>query len=82
MLENIKYGNYTQYSGFGDLPIEYLKKLLTKLPIHFLPDNSVERLKVTLIERLLDNIIYVSNPQNADFGDLPSDGDVGLIAKR
>ena len=47
-----------------------------------LTDNSVERLKISLIERSLDNIIYKINPQNANFYDLTFDGDDRLIARQ
>ena len=63
------------------LTIEYKRRLFTKQPINSLTDNSVERLKVNSIKRLLDNIIYESNPQNTDFDDLPFDGDEGWIAR-
>ena len=43
-------------------------------------NNIVERLKVSSIKRSLDNIIYVSKPQNNDFDDLPFDGDERLIS--
>ena len=52
---------------------------LTKQLIYHLTDNSVEKLKVILIKRLLDNIIYGSYHQNADFYDLPCDGHEGLL---
>ena len=51
-------------------------------PIDSLTYNSVERFKVSLIKQSLGNIIYESNPQNSDFGDLPFDSDEILIAKR
>ena len=81
-FENIKYGSYPQNSDFNDLPIEYEKKLFTKLPIDSLTDNTVERLKVISIERLFDNIIYESDPLNANFYYLPFDCDERLITRR
>ena len=56
--------------------------LSTKKLIDRLTDNSVEILKVSLIERLLDNRIYEINPQHSDFYDLPFGGDERLIARR
>ena len=56
--------------------------MLTKWPIDSVTDNSAERLKVNLIEPLLDNIICKSNPQNYDFGDLHFGGDERLISRR
>ena len=58
-----------------------MKKLLKKLPIDHLNDNIVEKLKVSLIEQFLDNIIYESNHLNVDFNDLPFDGDEGVITR-
>ena len=57
----MKYVIYDQNYGFDDLPVEYERSLFTKLPIYRLTDNSVERLKVSSIKRLLYNIIYESN---------------------
>ena len=37
---------------------------------------------VSLIERYFDNGMYESNPQNADFDDLPLDGDQRLITRQ
>ena len=54
---------------------------LTNIPIDRLKDNGVEMLKVSLIERYLDNRIYKSNTGNVDFDDLPFDGDNMLIAR-
>ena len=71
MFENIKYDNYPQNADFDDLPIEYKQRLFTKLPIDLLTDNSVERLKVSLIERSFDNRIYEINTRNTYFDDLP-----------
>ena len=56
--------------------------LFTKRPIDSLTDNIVEGLKVLFIRRLLDNRIYKSNPQNANFYYLPFDGNESLIARR
>ena len=56
--------------------------MLTKQPKYHLKDNIVEMLKVGLIEWLSDKWIYVSNPQNADFGDLNFDGNERLISRR
>ena len=39
-------------------------------------------LSVSSIERSLDNRIYESNPQNANFYDLTFDGDERLIVRR
>ena len=39
-------------------------------------------MKVSLIEKLLDKIIYENNHQNADIEDLPFDGDEWLIARK
>ena len=64
-----------------DLPIEYKQSLLTKLPIDCLTNNKVEELKNSSIKWLLYNIIYESNPQNADFGYLPFYGGERLIAR-
>ena len=58
-----------------------MKKLLKKWPIDHLNDNIVEKLKVSLIEQFLDNIIYESNHLNVDFNDLPFDGDEGVITR-
>ena len=58
------------------------KGCFTKPPIDHLTDNSVERLKVSSAKRLLYNIIYKSNPRNANFDYLPFDGDERLIARR
>ena len=46
---------------FDHLPIEYEHFLFTKIPINCLTDNRVERLKVSPIERSLDNRIYKIN---------------------
>ena len=55
--------------------------MFTKLPIYHLTDNIVERLKVSSTEQLFDNLMYVSNPQNANLCDLPFGGDQGLIPR-
>ena len=47
----------------------------------FLTNNIVERLKVSLIELLFYNLMYVSNIQNADSDDLPFDGDQRFITR-
>ena len=39
-------------------------------------------LKFFTINQLLDNRIYKSNPQNADFDKLPFDGDKSFIARK
>ena len=57
-----------------------LKIMFTKRPTYCLTNNSVESLKVNLIKRKLDNRIYESNYRNADFDDLPFDGEKGCIA--
>ena len=49
--------------------------MLTKQLIYSLTNNIVEGLKVGSIEQSFDNIIYESNPINANFDDLPFDGD-------
>ena len=82
MFENIKYGNYPRNSDFDDSPIEYEQRLFTKQPINFLDSNIVESLKVSLIKLSLDNIIYKSNPWNADFYDLPFGGGERFIVRR
>ena len=79
MLENKKYGSYPQTSDFNNLPIEYKQRLFTKRPIYILTDNSVESLKVSSIELLLDNRRYKSNNGSAHFDDLPFDGDKRLL---
>ena len=56
--------------------------MLKKLPIYCLTNKIVERLKVSSIERLFNNIIYKSNLQNANFNDLYFDGDERLINGR
>ena len=53
--------------------------MFTERPIYRLIGNKVEILNVSSIKRSLDNIIYESNPRNADFDDLPFDGDERLI---
>ena len=53
-----------------------------KKPIDYLKNNILERLKVSSIKSSFDNWIYVSNPQNANFYDLPLYGDQRLIAGR
>ena len=78
-FESIKYGSYPQNSGFGNFPIVYKQRLLTKRPIDNLTDNKVEELKVSTIKLLLDNRGYQSNPRNANFDGLPFDGDEKLI---
>ena len=75
MFENIDYGSYPQHSDLNNLTIEYKQRLFTKRPIDFCTNNSVEMLKVSLIEQFLDNRRYKSNPQNADFNVDLQDGD-------
>ena len=53
--------------------------MFTKRPIDLLTDNNAERLKVNSIEQLLYNRIFEMNHQNANFDDLPFDGDDGFI---
>ena len=60
---------------FDYLPIEYEQRVSTKVTIDCLTNNRVEKLKVSLIEQLFDNVIYESNPQNVDFDDLPFNDD-------
>ena len=55
--------------------------LSKKLPIYCLTYNKVESLKVSLIKLSFDNRIYKSNPRNADFDDLPFDGNEKLITR-
>ena len=74
-FENKKYNSYPQNAYSGDLPIEYKQRLITKLPIYRLDNNQVERLKFSLIKQSLDNRRYRSNHRNANFYDLPYDGD-------
>ena len=81
MFEKIKYGSYPQNADFDDLPIEYEQSLLTKRLIYLSTNNIVERLKVILIERYLDNRIYECNIRDVDFDDLRFDGDKMLITK-
>ena len=81
-MNKIKYGSYPRNSGFGDLPIEYEQRLFTKVPIDHLNNIILEISKVVSIRRSLYNIIYKSNPQNADSDDLPFDGDERLVARR
>ena len=81
-FENIKYGISPQNYYFYDLPIEYKQRLPTKRPIDCLNDKIVESLKVNTIKILLDIRIYKSSPGNADFDDLPFDGDERLITRR
>ena len=64
------------------LTIEYKRRLFTKQPINSLTDNSVERLKVNSIKRLLDNIIYKSNSLYANFYYLPFDRNESWVARR
>ena len=56
-FDNIKYDSYPQNDDFNDLPIEYLKRFFTKLPINCTTDSIVERLKVSWIERSIDKNI-------------------------
>ena len=58
------------------------KLFFTKWSIDCLTDDIIERLKVSLIERLFDNIIYESNHKNATFDDLPIYDDEILITRR
>ena len=44
-----------------------------------LTDNIIERLKFCLVTILFNNLMYESNPQNADIDDLPFGGDELLI---
>ena len=74
-FENIKYGSYSQNARFDNLSIEYKQSLFTKRPIDVLTNNSVEILKVNSIKLFLDNKICKRNNQNANFYDLPFDGD-------
>ena len=55
---------------FWWLDFEYEQKLFKKKPTDHLNDNKVETLKVCLIKLFFDKWMYVSNPQNSDFGDL------------
>ena len=61
-FENIKYGSYPINADFNELPIDYENRLFTKKPIDSLTNNIVERLKVSTLQKLLDNRIYESNP--------------------
>ena len=81
MFDNIISGSYPQNDDFDDLTIENKQRLFTERPIYCLTDNNVEMLKVSLIKRWLDNIRHKSNPQNADFDDLPFDGNERLIVR-
>ena len=80
-FENIKYRIYPQISDSDDLYIEYEHRLFTKLPIDRLTGNIVERLKVSSIKWLFDNIIYKSYPLNDDYGDIYFGSDVSLITR-
>ena len=55
---------------------------LKLIPIDRLTNNTVERLKVCLIEQLFYDMIYESNPQNSGFNYLPFDSDERLITGR
>ena len=81
-FENIKYGSYPQNADLDNLHIEYIKRLFTEQPIDCLTNNKVERLKVSLIRRSLDNRRYESNNKNSDFDDLPFDVDKMLITRQ
>ena len=78
---NINYGSYPKYAKFYDLTIEYKHMLFTKRPIDCLTDIIVEVLKVSSIEQLFDNWMYISNPQNDNFDDLLFDGEKRLITR-
>ena len=82
MFENIGYGSYPGNTYFNDLPLEYEESWFKKRPIYILTNNIIERLKVSLIELSLYNIIYKSDPKNADFYDLCFDGNKRLITRR
>ena len=56
--------------------------MITKRPNNCLTNNIVETLKVSSIDQLFDNLMYVRNPQNANFDDLPFDGDQVLITRQ
>ena len=56
--------------------------LIAIIPIDHLNGNILERFKVGSIKRSFDNLKCGSNPQNADFGDLPFDYDQRLITRR
>ena len=56
--------------------------MFTKRPIDGLTNNIIERLNISSTKRLIDKIIYESNPQNADFDDLHFDGAGRLITRR
>ena len=81
-FEKIKCGIYPQNADFGDLPIGYKQILFVERPMYRLTNNNVERLNVSSIKRLVDNRRYKINHRNANFGDLPFDGDEMLIARR
>ena len=81
-FENIKYGSYPINSYSNDLHIDYENSLSTEQPIDNLTNNIHEVLNVSFIKLLLDNRIYESNPRNANFYDLPFEGDERLIARR
>ena len=67
---------------FNALPTEYEQRLFKKWPIDHSNYNIVERFKVSLIKLFFDNWMYVSNPQNVDFDDLPFYDDQMLITRR
>ena len=56
--------------------------LFIKKSIYRLDGNKAERLKDSLIKWSLDNRIYESNHWNANFDDLPCDGDEKFIARQ
>ena len=66
---------------FNDLPIQYEQRLFTKTPIDNLTDNILETLKISSINQPFDDRIYEINTQNADFNDLPFNGDERLTTR-
>ena len=66
----MKYGSYPQNADFDDLPIEYEQFFFTKRPIDNLTNNIVKRLRISSTGLSLDNRIYESNHQNANFDKL------------
>ena len=82
LFENINDDSYPQNDDFDYLPIKYEQRLFKKQPIYCLTGNSVEILKISLIEWLICNIIYRINPWNANFDDISFDDEKRLIARR
>ena len=74
-LDNWKYGSDPQNADFNHLPFDYDKRLIPRQPIDRLTNNIIEWLNNILIKRLFEKVMYLSNPLNAEFDDLPFDYD-------